>query len=158
MRQADLALDEDEVALLALLPADGAPADSDEIRVRLGWEAERYAGTCARLEERGYIVAGQGQGKTVGRDLTAVPPEVRTACGCPGSDVTVRQVPVTVRHALCDLTGVILSYPGRGGAVVPDPPGSGVGNSSGFQVHVDARTQDVTATASGAAGNAESRR
>ena len=154
MGQADHALDEDEVALLALLPADGAPTDSHEVWGRLGWEAERYSSACARLEERGYIVAGQGQGKTVGRDLTAVPPEFRTACGRPGSDVTVRQVPVTVRHALCDLTGVILSYPGRGGAVVPDPPGSGVGNSSGFQVHVDAHTQDVTVTVSGAAGNA----
>ena len=154
MGQADYELDVDEVALLALLPADGAPADSNEIRVRLGWEPERYASTCARLEERGYIVAGQGQGRTVGRDLTAVPPEFRTACGRPGSDVTVRQVPVTVRHDLCDLTGVILSYPGRGGAVVPDSPGSGVGNSNGFQVHVDAHTQDVTVTVSGPADNA----
>jgi hypothetical protein len=152
--QADHALDEDEVALLALLPADGALADSNEIRGRLGWEAERYSSAFARLEERGYIAAGQGQSKTVGRDLTAVPPEFRTACGRPGSDVTVRQVPVTVRHALCDLTGVILSYPGRGGAVVPDSPGSGVGNSKGFRVQVDAYTQDVTVTVGGAEGNA----
>ena len=154
MGQADHVLDEDEVAVLALLPADGAPADSNEIRGRLGWKAERYASACARLEERGYIVAGQRQSKTVGRDLTAVPPEFRTACGRPGSGVTVRQVPVTVRHALCDLTGVILSYPGRGGAVVPDSPGSGVANSQGFQVQVDAHTQDVTVTVSGPAGNA----
>jgi hypothetical protein len=146
--------DKDEVALLALLPADGAPAGSNEIRGQLGWEAERYASACARLEERGYIVAGKGEGKTVGRDLTAVPPEFRPACGQPGSDVTVRQVPVTVPHALCDLTGVILSYPGRGGAAVPDSPGSGVANSQGFQVQVDAHTQDVTVTVSGPAGNA----
>jgi hypothetical protein len=152
--QADHALDVDEVALLALLPADGAPADSNEIRGRLGWEAERYASACVRLEERGYIVAGQGQSKAVGRDLTAVPPEFRPACGRPGSDVTVRQVPVTVPHALCDLTGVILSYPGRGGAAVPDSPGSGVWNSTGFQVQVDAHTQDVTVAVSGAEGNA----
>jgi hypothetical protein len=152
--QADHALDEDEVALLALLPADGPPADSNEIRGRLGWEAARYASTCARLEERGYIAAGQGQRKTVGRDLTAVPPEFRAACGRPGSDVTVRQVPVTVPHALCDLTGVILSYPGRGGAAVPDSPGGGVGNSKGIRVQVDAHTRDVTVTVSGAEGNA----
>jgi hypothetical protein len=152
--QADHALGEDEVALLALLPADGAPADSNEIRGRLGWEAERYASACARLEERGYIVAGPGQGKTVGRDLTAVPPEFRPACGRPGSRVTVRQAPVTVPHALCDLTGVILSYPGRGGAAVPDSPGRGVANSMGFQVQVDAHTRDVTVTVSGAEGNA----
>jgi hypothetical protein len=152
--QADRALDEDEAALLAVLPADGAPADSDEIRGQLGWETERYASTCARLEGRGYIVAGQGQGKTVGRDLTAVPPEFRSACGRPGSDVTVRKAPVTVPHALCDLTGVILSYPGHGGAAVPDSPGSGVWNSEGFRIQVDAHTQDVTVTVSGAEGNA----
>jgi hypothetical protein len=154
VEQADQALDEDQLALLALLPADGAPADSKEIRDRLGWEAERYASACARLEDRGYIVAGQGQGKTAGRDLTAVPPEFRPACGRPGSRVTIRQVPVTVPHALCDLTGVILSYAGRGGAAVPDSPGSGVCNSMGFQVEVDAHTQDVTVTISGAEGNA----
>jgi hypothetical protein len=150
----DYALDEDEVALLALLPADGAPADSNEIRGRLGWEAEHYASTCARLEERGDIVARPGQSKTVGRDLTAVPPEFRPACGRPGSRVTVRQAPVTVPHALCDLTGVILSYPGRGGATVPDSPGSGVANSMGVQVQVNAHTLDVTVTVSGGAGNA----
>jgi hypothetical protein len=154
MGHAGHALDEEEVALLALLPADGAPADSDEIQGRLGWKAERYASACARLEERGYIVAGKGQSKAVGRDLTAVPPEFRLACGRPGSDVTVRQVPVTVPHALCDLTGVILSYPGRGGAAVPDSPGSGVASSQGFRVQVDAYTQDVTVTVSGTAGNA----
>jgi hypothetical protein len=148
------ALDDDEVALLALLPADGALADSNEIRGQVGWEAERYASACARLEERGYIVAGKGQSNTVGRDLTAVPPEFRLACGRPGSDVAVRQVPVTVPHALCDLTGVILSYPGRGGAAVPDSPGSGVASSQGFQVQVDAHTRDVTVTVSGPAGNA----
>jgi hypothetical protein len=151
---ADHALDEDEAALLALLPADGAPADSNEIRGRLGWEAERYARACARLEERGYIVAVQDQSKTVGRDLTAVPPEFRPACGRPGSYVTVRQVPVTVPHALCDLTGVILSYPGHGGAAVPESPGSGVGNSKGFRVQVDAHTLDAMVTVSGTEGNA----
>ena len=145
---------EDEVVLLALLPADGAPADSDEMRGQLGWEAERFASACARLEERGYMVARKGQDKAVGRNLTAVPPEFRPACGRPGSDITVGRVPVTVPHALCDLTGVILSYPGRGGATVPDSPGSGVGNSMGFGLQVDADTQDVTVTVTGVAGNA----
>lgn len=154
MGHAGHALDEEEVALLALLPADGAPADSNEIRGQLGWKADRYVSVCARLEGRGYIVAGKDQSKAVGRDLTAIPPEFRLACGRPGSDVTVGQVPVTVPHALCDLTGVILSYPGRGGAAVPDTPGSGVASSQGFQVQVDAYTQDVTVTVGGTAGNA----
>jgi hypothetical protein len=67
----------------------------------------------------------------------------------PGSRVTVRQVPVTVPHALCDLTGVMLSYPGHGGAAVPSSPGRGIGNSKGFQLRVDARTLDVTITVTG---------
>ena len=120
---------------------------------RLGWDSERYARACVRLEEQGYVLSGQGGGESVGRDLTAVPPEFRPACGRPGSHVIVRQVPVTIPHALCDLAGVTLSYPGRGGAVVT-APGSGVGNSKGFRLEVDARTQDVTITVSGLAGNA----
>jgi hypothetical protein len=154
MRNADREPDEDEVALLALLPADGVPADGNETRSQLGWDAGRYADACARLEERGYILAGQGLSAAVGRDLTAVPPEFRPACGHPGSHVMVRQVPVTVPHALCDLTGVILSYPGRGGATVPGSPGDGVANSKGLQLQVDAHTQDVTVTVAGTEGNA----
>jgi len=112
MGQAEGQLDEDERALLELLPADGSGAASQGILGRLGWDAERYARACARLEERGYVHAGQGRAETVYRDLAAVPPEFRPACGRPGSRVTVRQVPVTVPHVLCDLTGVTLSYPG----------------------------------------------
>ena len=88
------------------------------------------------------------------RHLTAVPPEFRPACGRPGSHVTVQQVPVTVPHALCDLTGVIVSYPGRGGAAVPGSPGGGVANSMGLRLQVDAETRDVTVTVTGPEGNA----
>jgi len=83
-----------------------------------------------------------------------VPPEFRPACGRPGSHVTVQRVPVTVPHALCDLTGVMVSYPGRGGAIVPGRPGGGVSNSKGIQIRVDAVTRDVTVTVTGQAGNA----
>jgi len=100
------------------------------------------------------VLSGQGRGQTIRRDLTAVPPEFHPACGRPGSHVTVRQVPVTVRHAACDLTGVALSFPGHGGATVPARPGSAIGNSQGFQVTVDSRTRDVTITVTGTAGNA----
>lgn len=148
MGQAERQLDEDERALLELLPADGSGTASEGILGRLGWDAERYARACVRLEGRGYVQAGQGRAETVYRDLTAVPPEFRPACGRPGSRVTVRQVPVKVQHALCDLTGVTLSYPGHGGAVVPSP-GEGVGNSMGCQIEVDAHTLDVTITVTG---------
>ena len=91
---------------------------------------------------------GRGRSDSVGRDLTAVPPEFRPACGRPGTHVTVRQAPVTIPHTLCDLTGVHLSYPGHGGAVTPSP-GHGTANSKGFRVEVDARTLDVTITVRG---------
>ena len=146
--------DADEQVLLELLPADGSSADSTQIRTRLGWDTERYASACVRLEEKGYVLSGQGRGESVGRDLTAVPPEFRPACGRPGSRVIVRQVPVTIPHALCDLTGVSLTYPGHGGAAVTGPPGSTIWNSGGFRLKVDADTLDVTITVSGLAGNA----
>src|SRR5204863_44046 len=128
---------EDERALLELLPADG----SERILGRLGWDAERYARACVRLEERGYVQGGQGRAETVYRDLTAVPPEFRPACGRPGSRVTVRRVPVTVPHALCDLTGVTLSYPGHGGAVVPSP---GEGSETAGAVRSRSMTAPLT--------------
>ena len=148
MRRAGYQPDEDERALLDLLPADGSAADSNQIRSQLDWDAERYARARARLEEQGYVLAGHGHDETICRDLTAVPPEFRPACGRPGSSVVVRRVPVTIPHALCDLTQVTLSYPGHGGAVTPSP-GHGVGNSLGIQVEVDARTLDVTITVRG---------
>ena len=148
MGHAERQLDEDERTLLELLPADGSGAASEGILGRLGWDAERYARACVRLEERGYVQSGQGRAETVYRDLTAVPHEFRPACGRPGSSVIVRRVPVTIPHALCDLTQVTLSYPGHGGAVTPSP-GHGVGNSQGIQVEVDACTLDVTITVRG---------
>jgi hypothetical protein len=154
MAKAEHQPDEDEWALLGLLPADGSTADSNEIRSRLGWDPERYGRTCVRLEERGYVLAGRGRAAAVCRDLAAVPLEFRPACGRPGSHVTVRQVPVTIPHALCDLTGVSLSYPGHGGAAVTAPPGHGIANSKGFRLEVDARTLDVTITVTGLGRNA----
>jgi hypothetical protein len=66
----------------------------------------------------------------------------------------VRQVPVTIPHAICDLTGVRLSCPGHGGAAVTAPPGHVIMNSKGFRLKVDARTLNVTITVTGHEGNA----
>ena len=148
MRQAEYQPGEDERALLELLPADGSAADRNQIRNQLDWDAERYAHACVRLEEQSYVLSGHGRGETICRDLTVIPPEFRPACGHPGSHVSVHQVPVLIPHALCDLTGVHLSYPGHGGAV-PPRPGHGTGNSKGFQVGVDRRTLDVAITVRG---------
>ena len=81
-------------------------------------------------------------------DETAqVPEEFRPACGRPESRVIVRHFPVTIPHALCDLTGVAISYPRHGGATVRATPGtiynSGY-NSGGFRLTVHPETLDVT--------------
>ena len=57
-------------------------------------------------------------------ELAQVPEEFRAACGRPGSRVIVRHFPVTIPHALCDLTGVAIAYPRHGGATVHATPGS----------------------------------
>jgi len=142
----------DGQALLGCLPPGGGVVSSDVVCRQLGWDRERYATACRRLEDQGYVLSGPGRGGTIRRDLTAVPPEFRPACGRPGAHVTVRQVPVTVPHAVCDLTGVALSYPGRGGATVPRRP-SGIGNSKGFRLSVDPHTLDVTIEVTGHPGN-----
>jgi hypothetical protein len=107
------ALGDDEQALLGCLTQDGRARRNRTVRRQLGWDEERYVRACSQLEQRGYVLAGKGRGTNVWRDLTAVPPEFRPACGRPDAHVTVRQAPVTIPHALCDLTGVRLSYPGR---------------------------------------------
>ena len=80
-----------------------------------------------------------------------VPPELWAACGKPGSTVEVEAVPVTVRHADCDLSGVTLMHagvgmavpkPGEGGAgFFEAPPG---GSSRSASVSRDEATKDVT--------------
>jgi hypothetical protein len=84
---------------------------------------------------------------------SAVPSEFRAACGHPGARVTVRKVPVTISHAECDLTGVLITYPGRGGATVPHGSG-GIGNSLGLTLTVHPGTLDVTVDVTGVPGNA----
>ena len=76
-------------------------------------------------------------------ELAQVPEEFRPACGHPGSRVIVRHFPVTIPHALCDLTGVAISYPGHGGATVHATPGS-IASSIGFRLTVHPETLDVT--------------
>jgi hypothetical protein len=101
----------------------------------------------------GSAASGKGRAGQERRDLVAVPPEFRSACGRPGAHVTVRQVPVTIPHALCDLRGVRLTYPGHGGATVPSQGGVGIGNSRGFRLEVDSKTLDVTVKVTGSPGN-----
>ena len=62
----------------------------------------------------------------------AVPAKFAAACGKPGSRVSA-PASITIKHADCDLTGVTISSPGQGGAVVPEP-GRGVSNSGGLSL------------------------
>ena len=79
----------------------------------------------------------------MGDETAQVPEEFRPACGRPGSRVVVRHFPVTIPHALCDLTGVAISYPRHGGATVHATPGT-IYNSGGFRLTVHPETLDVT--------------
>ena len=81
-----------------------------------------------------------------------IPPEFRAACGHPGTHVTARKVPVTIPHAKCDLTGVVITYRRYGGATVPSG-GLSVYNSAGFALTVDPGTLNVTVNATGPPGN-----
>lgn len=55
---------------------------------------------------------------------------MQAACGHPGRHVQLKQVPLTVDKADCDLTGVVVSYR-NAGAVVPDHPGGVSGFADG---------------------------
>ena len=86
---------------------------------------------------------------------SAVPAEFRAACGHPGAHVMVRKVPVTVSHAACDLTGVVITYRNYAGATVPrGEGGTTIGNSSGFTLTIQSGSLDVTVDATGTPGNA----
>jgi hypothetical protein len=80
-----------------------------------------------------------------------VPKEFRHACGHPGATVTVRHVPVTVKHSACDLTGVRITVPRYGGAAVPATSGR-TGNGDGFSITVASGSHDVTIDATGSPG------
>jgi hypothetical protein len=110
-----------------------------------------WAGTAALAV---MVVTMVACGSSAQPSRPAVPPEFRAACGHPGARVTVRKVPVTISHAACDLTGVVISYPGYGGATVPrGGGGTGIGNSLGFTLTVHPGTLDVTVNATGSPGN-----
>ena len=110
-----------------------------------------WAGTAALAVTAVTMVAC---GSSPRPSRSAVPPEFRAACGHPGAHVSVRKVPVTISHAACDLTGVVITYPGYGGATVPlGRGGIGIGNSLGFTWTVHSGTLDLTVNATGSPGN-----
>lgn len=77
-----------------------------------------------------------------------VPEEFREACGNPGAEVLTERSQVVVKHADCDLTGVVIKTKG-GGATVPARGEGVVGASQGgtVNIQVDQTTGDVTFTA-----------
>jgi hypothetical protein len=81
-------------------------------------------------------------------EVPAVPDVFAAACGQPGSDVTVTDLPVTVSHAQCNLTGVVVHY-GLSSITVPSSGevgggGDGPVGGSDLIVDVDGLTGDVT--------------
>ncbi len=100
------------------------------------------AGGCAKAQSPGAPALSVPQ----------VPVEFQAACGQPGAKVTVTAVPVTVRHADCDLTGVQIAY-GLVQVTVPAPGSQSAATADTFaktdqpthiEVSVDATTLDVT--------------
>jgi hypothetical protein len=65
----------------------------------------------------GTVICVSACGSSAAPSLSAVPAEFRAACGHPGAHVMVRKVPVTISHAACDLTGVLITYRDYGGGV-----------------------------------------
>ena len=103
----------------------------------------------------GAVIGAAACGSPAGSPRAAVPAEFRAACGHPGAQVNVRKVPVTVPHAACDLTGVMITYRDYGGAVVPrGGGGTSTGNSSGFTMTIQPGSLDVSVNATGVPGNA----
>lgn len=81
-------------------------------------------------------------------EVPTVPDAFAAACGQPGSEVTVTELPVTVPRAQCDLTGVIVHY-GMSSITVPSSGEAGGGGDgpvggSDLVVDVDGLTGDVT--------------
>jgi len=98
--------------------------------------------------------AGQTKPAGAGGVPASVPVEFRAACGHPGALVTVKQAPVTVAHADCDLTGVTIAY-GLAQVAVPKPGETAstvvdtfaeTDQPTQIEVGVDATTLDVTVT------------
>jgi hypothetical protein len=130
-----------------------APAEGSLLRQMGMKEQARQlcAGTAASAV---MVVTMVACGSSPQSPRPAVPPQFRAACGHPGAHVTVRKVPVTISHAACDLTGVVITSPGYGGATVPRGRGGiGIGNSLGFTLTVHPGTLDVTVNATGTPGN-----
>jgi hypothetical protein len=82
--------------------------------------------------------------------LPDVPAAFASACGHPGAQVVITAVPLTISHAQCDLTGVVVSY-GTAGVTIPATGGvgaaaDGVTVSTTLIAEVDPTTRDVTIT------------
>lgn len=100
------------------------------------------------------LLAGCASSTSTGNSPT-VPQPFASACGHPGAEVTVSQLPVTVRHKNCVLTGVVVHY-GEVGLTIPDHGEVGaaavMGATAGshgpltLSASVDPATGDVTIT------------
>ena len=101
----------------------------------------------------GTVICVSACGSSAAPSLLTVPAEFRAACGHPGAHVMVRKVPVTISHAACDLTGVLITYRDYGGGFVPRAGGgTTTGISTGFTMAIQQGTLDVTINATGVPG------
>jgi hypothetical protein len=89
-----------------------------------------------------------GTADSTEKPAAPLPSVVRTACGHPGSTITLEHLPMTFRHRDCDLTGVVVRY-GMTGIAVPSSGmvaavADGVSSSTTLIAEIDPTTGDVT--------------
>lgn len=102
---------------------------------------------CAGVSGREAVTASTPPptARTIPSSADSVPAEFKAACGRPGAEVITHRLHVVIKHAECDLAGVVIINQGRGVTVPMDP--GGVGSSSGVSVQVARGTEDVSFTA-----------
>ena len=147
----------DRVTLHVHPPVAGS-GQTGEVAVTVGhlapgtYRIVRHSATAGELT-RVFGVTTIAPRSAVEPTRRAVPSEFRPACGHPGAEVEIREVPVTVSHAACELDGVVLNDGRYGGATDTIPSGA-ISTSRGLRLSVDPRNEDVTVTAQGRPGNA----
>jgi hypothetical protein len=108
---------------------------------------------CARGSEPSAACSCSPHAATRGGQLATdernnVREEFREACGKPGAEVLTERSKVVVKHADCDLTGVLIKANGGGAAVPARSEGVVEGSQGGTaNIEVDETTGNVTFTA-----------
>lgn len=108
-------------------------------------QGQTHAPVSSELQSPPPSVSGPAVSSSLWNPL---PESLMAACGHPGAQAVVTDVPITVPKAQCDLTGVVVLW-GETGVTVPREGGvhgnwDGISSSAEFGADVDPATGDVT--------------